>query len=669
MTKTDRDNWMTYDSKDLVSKCMTITDMKMNYQFNPVYQAVFRNTYAYYSTILDAQSWMTALNYVGEQGELVKMSIPQARTQTRQLVTLLTKQKLAFNAIAMVNKSDVAENVRIANALAAQEVKEQKLDIKQELLAERGLVQGTSFIKSTWRSDFGKPRAVEDLGDGKKGVIYEGGNEISCPSFFDMTYDYTIENWDELPYVICRVKRNRWDLIAQHPALEEKLMNAPSVQESAYNPAAWTFDTRDMIYVWELFGRARPGLPRGRMTAFVDSDCVLVDDVNEYENIPIQQLKAEPVEGLGFGYPMLSNLLPAQEMMDHNYSALATNASSLGVINIANPKGSDIDVRQINGMNFIDYKPQNIPGGGMPTKMDLLQSAPELFKLPESLLSSMRDMSFINDAVSGKLPASTSGVAIATLTTNALEFLSSYSKNLQVVLQNTLYQSIVNYRKFAKVERLVEITGQNFQAFSKPFTGDMLAPIKSIEMQSVNPFMQSIAGRLEIADKAAERGYLKNLQGYISILEGAPINSVYKTELSQNDLIQSENERLNQGQPVKAISTDKHPLHIYEHNALLNDPQIRLNSPLVANIQAHILEHLELQKITDPMLMAMANTGQIPEGMPMAPPPPMVDPGMAPGPDGAMGEEMELGGDVGQQMAPDVAEPAEPAEDLLGRTA
>lgn len=663
MTGKDRDYWMTYDAKDLASELISLHDIRMQYQFNPVYQAVYRNTYSYYSTILDATNWMTALNFVGDQGELVSMKLPQARSFIRQLVTLLTKQKLAFNAVALVNKSDVAENVRIANALCAQDVKEQNLDIKQETLAERGLVQGTAFIKSTWRTDLGAPVAVEDLGDGNRGVIYEGANEVSLPSFFDMTYDYTIEHWEDLSWVEVRSKKNRWDLIAQHPELEDAIRNLPSVQEVTYNTSSWNFQSRDMVYVYEMFCKPSPSLPRGRMTIYADSNCVLYDDVNKYGGIPVQQLKAEPIEGLGYGYAMISNLLPAQEMLDHNYSALATNASSLGVINIANPKGSDINVRQINGMNFIDYKPQNIPGGGAPNPLNLLQSAPELFKFPEALLAGMRDMSFINDAVSGKLPASTSGVAIATLTTNALEFLSSYSKSLKIVLQNTMLQSVKNYRAFAKTERLVEITGQNFQAFQKPFSADMLEPIKSIEMQSVNPFMQSISGRLEIADKAAQSGYIKNLQGYISILEGAPLNTIYKTELSQNDLIQSENERLNQGEIVKAISTDKHALHIYEHNALLNDPQIRLNSPLVQKIQQHILEHLELQKTTDPMLMAMANTGQVPEGMPM-PPPQMGQP--------LPGNEMapQMGqGQAANELAPESALPAEPAEDALGRTA
>jgi len=651
--------WLSFEGKDLASELIARNDSKFVYDMNPLASAVARNTYAYNSTVLDAQSWETSLNFAGDKGELVKMSVPQARGQIRSLVTLLTKSKLAFNAVARVSKSDVTESVRIANAISAETIERSTLDIKQEKLVERGLIQGTSYIMTTWRSDLGKPKAVQQLEDGGQSVIYEGDNEIRLPSFFDVMFDHSIEDWEDQEWVQVRVKRNRWNLIAQHPELDEELKKIPSVHEGSLTSSGiLSWDTRDTIYVYELYVKPSPALPQGRMFVYASEQCIIYDDVNPYEGLDhIQQLKAEPIEGIGYGYPMFSNLLPSQEMMDACYSALATNATALGVVNIATPKNSDIEVNQLYGMNFISYNPQNIPGGGLPTKLDLLQSAPELFKLPEILLQNMQQLSFVNAAVRGELPASTSGVAIATLTTNALEFLSSYSKNLQVILKKIMLQTVKNYQRFAKTERLVRMTGQNFQSFMKPFKADDLSPIESIEIQTINPLMQSTAGRLDIAEKALEKGLVKNLQAYVSILEGEPLQRLYRTELSQNDLIQSENERLIQGEPVLTLSTDNHAKHIYEHNALLNDPSIRNNGQRVTEIMQHNLEHLRLQTETDPMLMAMANTGLVPE-MPQQP----MQQQQAP---------EELQGDSSEPMMPELemqtAEPAQPAEDLLGR--
>lgn len=666
--KSRRENWMSFEGEDLASELETYHNYYRETSLNPVYKSVVRNTYAYYSTILDAESWFTALNFVGEQGELVKMSVPQSRGLIRQLVTLLCKQKLAFNAVADVGNKDVSEELRIANAIASDICRTQELDLKQEILAERGLVQGTGFIKATWRSDLGEPRAVEDLGEGKRTVLYEGDLEISMPSFFDVVYDFTIEHWKDLDWVDVRVKRNRWDLIAQHPDLEDEILKLPSVNDSRSASHVSSFDSRDMVYVWELYHRPTPSLPQGRMFVRANAKTIFYDDINPYKCIPIEQLKPEPIEGINYGYPMLSNLLPAQEMYDHSYSCIATNQSALGVQNIANPSGSNVNVQVVNGMNFINYQPQPIPGGGKLEPLDLLKTAPEMFKLPEMLLQNMQQLSFINAAVRGELPASTSGVAIATLTTNAIEFLSSYSKTLQKVMQNIVFHGVKAYHRFAKVERLVRVVGQNYQTFSRPFTGDMLDPITAIEMQTINPLMQTVGGRLDIAEKALEKGLVRNLQQYVSIIEGQPLNKLYKQELSQNDLIQAENERLSQGELVKALSTDKHAQHIYEHSALLNDPQIRLNSPLVQNINEHLMEHLMLQKTTDPLLMAMATTGMVPN-VPMAPmdasggefAPQM--PAEAPT-DAQPGE----GSEFAEKLKPKTAQPAERgAEDLLGR--
>jgi len=653
---------MTYDAEDLASELSQYHDRYFGRTMNPIYQMWLRNSYAYYSTVLDTQTWMTSLRFEGDQGELVKMSIPQSRSLIRQLLTLITKQKLAFNAIAEVQKSDVTEEVRIANAVCQQIIKDQSVDLKQENMVEDGLVLGTGFMGALWRTDKGRPRAVSEDDDGKKNVVYEGDIEIVVPDVRDMLYDFLISSWDEKDWLEVRFKKNRWTLLAQHPELETEILALPSISQDDRIRDAYTVHNDDMVWVYELYHKPTPALPRGRMMFYSNSRTVYADDENRYGCIPFEQFKPEPIKGLGFGYPMLSNLLPAQEMYDHDLSAIATNHSALGVQNVTAPRGADINVQEILGMNFIAYTPQDVPGGGKPEPLQLVSSSPELFKLPEVLLSNMQQMSNINAAVRGELPGGTSGVAIATLTTNALEFLSSYSKSTQDVLERIMMHSINGYRRFAKTERMVRLTGKNYQAFSKPFTGSSLEPITSIKIQSVNPLLMTMAGRIEIADKSIEKGLVKNMQEYASILDGEPLSRLFETELSQNDLIQSENEMMTEGETVIAVSIDDHALHIFKHKTMLNDPRIRKDSQRVQMILAHIEEHNRLASTTAPFLQAMANTGRMPEGGPpqqQMPPPPGADiGGEAPVP-GPSGEEQATG-----SMA---AQPAEPAEDLLGR--
>lgn len=677
--KTDRKYWMTFDAKDLASELCGYHDIYSGQTLNPISSMWVRNRYAYYSTILEADSWLTALGFTGDQGELVRMCVPQARSLIRQILTLTTKQKLAFKAIARVSKTEVTEAVRIANALAAQTVKKQSLDLKQTTLVEDGLVVGSGFIGALWRTDRGLPRAVEERPDGTKDVIYDGDLEIVNPDIGDVLFDFSIEHWEDQEWVDVRFKRSRWSLIAQHPELEEEILKLPSCNSNSSDAKMFGIGTNDMVWTRELYHKPTPALPRGRMMMYSNPKTIYADDINEYGCIPFEQLKPESIRGIGYGYPMLSNLLPSQEMYDHDLSAIATNHSALGVQNVAVPRGANVGVTEIMGMNFIQYDALPTPGGGKPEPLQLVNSSSELFKLPEVLLSNMQQMANINQAVRGEMPSSTSGVAIATLTTNALEFLSDYTKSCGIVMEKIMMHSINAYRRFANTERLVSIVGKNYQAFDKPFTGDILDPIQSIEMQAVNPLLLTMAGRLEVADKSMANGLIKDMQAYSSVLDGNPLEDLYDVELSENDLIKSENEMMIDGEKPLPLSSDNHPLHIYRHKAMLNDPRIRRDSARVQIILDHMADHDDLAKNTDPFFMAMANTGQMPEGgppqpeqeMPMGPegaapqgeqPPPGPDMPMA---EMAEGDEME---DAGVGLRLPSAKPAKPAQDLLGRS-
>ena len=196
-----RDYFMTWEAQELAAKLIGMNQRFYGASFNPIWQMWQRNVYAYYSTVLDAQSWFTALQFVGEQGELVKMSVPQARSLIRQLVTLVTKQKLAFHGLAKTEGAEVTENVRICNAVCEEVVEKSKLDLLAENLVEDGLVVGTGFLKTTWRSDVGQAIGVTE----DERVVYEGDIEITVPHIMDMLYNFQITRWEDLDWVQVRV--------------------------------------------------------------------------------------------------------------------------------------------------------------------------------------------------------------------------------------------------------------------------------------------------------------------------------------------------------------------------------------------------------------------------------------------------------------------------------
>lgn len=487
---------------------------------------------------------------------------------------------------------------------------------------------------------------------------------ITTHSIFDVFYDITLP-WDRQSWVMVRSIENRHNLIAQHPELEKDILNLPSIYDTR-GPHAWFEKQRiddDLVFIYELICRQSPSLPLGRMVIFGSQDCVFYDDRSLVDGIPVEAVMPEKVLDLSTGYPQFSNLAASQEMFDNSLSAIATNQSQFAVQAITAPRGSAATVTELNGMRLVHFTPQNVPGGGKPEPLQLTKSAPETFKFAEMLDSHMIDMSYINHALRGNPPPGvTSGVAIATLSANAMEFIDGVALSYVTAMERTMEHAVNAYKKNAKIAQTVTMKGQNNQVTNRQFTGESLECISGVRIQISNPLMRTIAGRLEIAEKLLEMPKEMWPQ-YVSILEGRPLMDIYKGELSQQDLIMGENEMLSQGQPVPALATDDHPKHMKEHAGLLNDPTIRLNGQFIQGILDHIMEHYQLAMTSDPMLMAMIHTGEMPQAALMAPPPGQEQ-------TGGQGDKVKPKADQPSEvLGMDNGKTANPAKDMLDRSA
>jgi len=148
-----------------------------------------------------------------------------------------------------------------------------------------------------------------------------------------------------------------------------------------------------------------------------------------------------------------------------------------------------------------------------------------------------------------------------------------------------------------------------------------------------------------------QSGLIVDAQSYVSILDGSPLSVIYEVDLSQNDLVETENKDMLDGVPVITMMIDNHPLHVRKHSQLLNDPTIRRNNQSVAAILQHIDEHVRMQAEIDPSLQAMLMTGKAPQ----------LAPGASPSPGG---QAPEPSPEIAQNQAP-IQAPT--AEDLNGR--
>jgi len=180
----------------------------------------------------------------------------------------------------------------------------------------------------------------------------------------------------------------------------------------------------------------------------------------------------------------------------------------------------------------------------------------------------------------------------------------------------------------------------------------------------------TVAGRVQMAEQLLQMKLLKSPQQYFQVINTGRLDMTFEGEMSELLLIKSENERLLEGEQVQAIALDNHTLHINEHKTVLADPDLRKDTTLVENTLAHIQEHIDLLKNTDPSLLQIIGQQPIqqpPQGQPSQGAlegSPMeglmeAEAGLIP-----PGEEM-TGGEAVQNVAvPQVPTPPEPFENL-----
>lgn len=568
-----------------------------------------RNFYAYYSGIIESDNFETALNFGGEQGELVKMQVPQAKSLINQLVSIVSKNRLSYQCIAVNNDSSTIGNTKIGNALVDQLIIDENLDIKGSIVAESAAVLGTSALKTCWRTDKGVPYTAGENGE----AVFTGKVAFETVLCTDIICDVTKQMPEDLDWVIIRTKKNKWDLVRQHPELKDAILDLRTTKHitDTILPNGEAFE--DQVIVWEFYHKPTPALPMGRMTFFSDKDTVYHDGVNLYECIPLDFVRPQPILGAIWGFPIFSDLLPMQELLDASFSAIATNQTAFAAQSILVPRGADIKPTDIKGRSFIYYTPQNATGGGKPEPLQLTATPPEVFNFINLLLSNMQQISNISGALRGSPPpGATSGKSIATLIANALEFIESFTKAYNLAIEGALSKAILFTSKFATVPQLVTMVGKNNQAILRPFVGADLKSIMKVKVRPQSAMMMTQAGRQTVADALMPTGLIKSPQKYLDVINGAPVEDLYETENSENELVAWENDQLLDGVVPEVDITNDHGSHMRQHLAIKNKAIMTRDKKVMDAVTEHILLHINTmqQQPLSPDIYAALHQGQ-----------------------------------------------------------
>lgn len=612
------------------------------------------------------------ITFSGEQGELVNLPVNHYRNICRHMLTMVTATRPAMQARATNTDYKSLVQTKLANGLLDYYMREKRLEDYLSTAIEHAIVFGSGYVMMEWNATAGEvhdfiepqPRVKKRLnditGDEEDEVdefgepvyekdqdgevledegypIYEGDVVFSSVSPFDVVFDSTKEDNQKQDWVLIRRFKNRFDLAAKYPEMEEEILKQETKdQKERYDFNGAFYDETDDIAVYEFYHRKTESMPDGRYLLFVESNEILIDTVNPYRKLPVYRVAPGDILGTPYGYTDTFDLLPIQDAINSLYSAVLSNHNAFAVQNVLMPRGADINPTSIaGGLNIIEYNQQV----GKPEPLNLTATPPEVFNFIGILEKTMETVSGVNSVSRGNPESSLkSGNALALVQSMSLQFISGLQHSYVKLIEDVGTGLVQLLQDFASVPRVATIVGESNRTYMKQFTGDDLSQVSRVIVDVGNPLAKTTAGRVQMAEQMLQMNLIKTPEQYISVINSGKLETMTDGIDRQLMLIKAENEKMVAGEDVQVIAIEPHSLHIKEHRDVLADPSLKEDPELVGRILTHIQQHIDALRQVDPdMLMHIGEQPLAPPGgMPANQPGPADIPQGAAGPNPAM---------------------------------
>ena len=604
---------------------------------NNYLEKLSRSYHAYHGNYYNSDH---SLGYGGEQGELINLAVNHYRNIAQHMLVMVTSTRPSFQARAVNTDRKSLIQTKLANNLLDYYMREKRLEKYLKKAVEYAIVLGSGYVKMEWNATRGEiydyvepdPSSIASYDEegnplDEKGnkiepfPIHEGDVEFNVLSPLDVVFDSTKENPELHDWVLCRTFLNKHDLAKKYPEFADKILAVPTKDREigSYKTTLTPYDETVDVAVYEFFHKRTESVPEGNYCLFLNDDCVLIDTIMPYRQLPVYRISPADILGTPYGYSMMFDLLPLQDTVNGLYSTIMTNQNAFGVQSILNPRGNDVKVTQLQGgLNFIEYNAQV----GAPGPLNLTATPAEIFNFLQKVENTMETISGVNSVARGNPEASLrSGNALALVQSQALQFISGLQQSYIQLLEDVGTGLVKLLQDFAKVPRIIAIAGINQSTKMQEFKSEDINSISRVVVDVGNALMSTTAGRAQIAENLMQMGLIKSPEKYLMVLNTGSLDYFIEDEVNELDTIKAENEALLKGDEVVAVITDDHASHIRQHKGVIADPILRKDPELVARTLKHIQEHIDLLKTVDPGLLGIIQQqplsptqAQIPQG-------------------------------------------------------
>lgn len=608
------------------------------------------------------------LQFTGEQGELIEISVNDLRNLLTHLKTLITSQAPAFDVRASNTDHKSLAQTILGKGLVDYYLREKELEDYMDDGVEMALVYAEAFITTPWNATLGK---VFDAHPDTEAPIREGDIDYSVYAPYDYVRDFSLKDHRDCKWGITVDWVNKYELAAKYPDFHETIINLDASYDLGDGCQNFREQRRflygqaenDTIPLMTFHHEPSDALPDGREVMFLVDGTVLYDEASPYEKVPARRIAAGKWLGTIFGYTTGYDLMPIEEMTNSLHSTICSNQNAFGVQNIWTKKGMGIDTHELaGGLRHIECMEK-------PEPLQLTATAPETFEYLKGLGVVKETISAINSVARGNPEREMSGTAMALLQTTAIMFSQSLQKSYIRCFEGVTTDTLLRLKAFAKTPRVAAITGVMDQKYLEEFTADDLNLVDRVLVDMGSPFMNTAAGRLEMAKYYTEQGWITDHQQFMMMATTGQMKLLYEGQQSEMMLIRAENEQLMKGINPPVMITDNILRHLEEHKVVLNSPEARKNPKIALSTTNHMNEHLKLwrgyiDEVTGQMVPGIDPDLAALLGLP--PPPMMAPPGMTPNPQGLLPDQGSGAPNTPAPNAPGQEAPVEPGGSVLG---
>lgn len=574
----------------------------------------------------------------GEMGELTRSFWNHERNILMHMKSKVTQDKVSYKAQVFNSDAKSAQMRELADGLMQYITAsdDYKLGVKLDQSVEDTEIYGESSIVAIWNKYKG-PQFIDG--------IAEGDIEYYNSTPFDLIINTCLQERNQVKWKIWRRWVNKYDWAAMYPEQAAKVKDL-SDSESTYGTKLVTLIHHDneTIPVFYAFHEDTPAVPGGRFLMFADpttifEDSTLADagyaDEKGQGFIPIYDNIPSTMAGSPFGYTVAFDLIPLQQELNELISAVTTNNINFATQCVMAPKGSNLHYQNLaTGMTFIEWDPKMGPNS-KPEALNLLHSAPETYQLIDKLIQNMEVLAGVSALDRGVPDQSiTSGQYAALITTNSVIFQAPLQRAYAGLCEKVATGTLRILKKNMKADRVTQIVGANKVNSARKWGPEQLSGVSGISVETVNPMLQTPAGKMQLADVLMKTGLIKDPQQYIGVYTDGDLPQLYHRQETQLILVKAENEALLKSQELTPAITDNHVMHILEHTANIDTVEARINpnDPSVVVTLNHIMAHINMLTTINPILAGIIGDPSLPPGMPSALQLPTPQPGQQPQP-------------------------------------